>query len=362
VEFTVQGLLLFVLVLVPGAHARLASARSTPVPWEQSFRSPLQELIEILLYSIVNVVVVMLALAAVGVGFFGEEQNLRTLINGGIDAFPVEERIHGFVWILVYIFVALLFAEISGSTQLLLRVRVFVATLFFYGDDWTHSTIWYWAIDKETRSAHPDRAVGARVVVKDGSLYTGVIANYPVLGDNVEKDFVLQHVHRYNAETRKFEAFGPRMSLLLNSRDCWSVQVGPGPEQEVPARSRWEQGTQVFLWILLLIVSSLTLAALIARPAADLLSNVLAFFSATVTTWSFLALVRYLLRVQSPSRWDEVSVQRLWLFAGAISMLDVLLWLAGANTLVASIGFAVAGGFVAASLIMPISRGGASAG
>jgi hypothetical protein len=215
-EFTVTGLLLFALILLPGAHARLVSARSTPIPWEQSFRSPLQELIEILLYSIVNVIVVLLSLAAIGVAFFGEEENLRRLVNVGFEGFPTDERVHGLLWVLVYVLAALLFAEISGSTQLLLRVRAFVATLFFYGDNWTHSTIWYWAIDEKTRSRHPNRAVGARVILKDGSLYTGVIANYPVLGDDVEKDFVLQHVHRYNPETPAFEAFGARMSLLLN--------------------------------------------------------------------------------------------------------------------------------------------------
>jgi hypothetical protein len=313
-------------------------------------------LIEVLLYSIVNVLVVLLSLAALAVAFFGEEDNLRKVITGGLEGFPPDEHLHGFLWASVYVLVALLFAEISGSTQLLLRVRTFVATLFFYGDNWTHSTIWYWAIDERTRSQNPNRAVGARVILKDGSLYTGVLANYPVLGDDAEKDFVMQHVHRYNADQRAFEAFGDRMSLLLNSRDCWSIQVGPGPEQELPARSRWEEGMQIFLWAALLAGSAVTAATLASRPSTDLLVKMLTFFSATVAIWSLLGLFRYGLKSRSPSRWDDVKVQRLWLFAGGMAMVSLLFTLTGAQLSVAIFGSVAAVALIVLSLRVPVGQ------
>lgn len=309
-----------------------------------------------LLYSIVNVVVVLLSLSVIAAAFFGEEENLRTLIASGIDSFPTGEHLHGFVWLLVYLVSALLFAEVSGSTQLLLRIRVFIATLFFYGDNWTHSTIWFWAIDDQTRTTHPRRAVGARVILKDGTLYTGVMANYPVVRDDVAKDFVLQHVNRYNAQKGAFEPFGPRMSLLLNSGDCWSIQVGPGPEQEPPARSLWEQGMQFALWFALIGLAFAAFATLLARPLQDLLLRLLEFFTAGVTTWSVLALVRYRLRETAPPRWDEVLVQRLWLFAGATAMASTTLWLAGVHPAVGVAGVVAALALTALSLWLPISR------
>jgi len=306
----------------------------------------------VLLYSIVSMFVVVLSLAALGVAFFGEEANLRALIHGEIETFPADERVHALVWLFVYVMAALLFAEISGSTQLLLRVRTFVATLFFYGDRWTHSTIWYWAIDEKTRNVHPDRTVGARVILKDGSLYTGVVANYPVVADDSKKDFVLQQVHRFNADSREFEPFGKEMSLLLNNRDCWSIQVGPGPEKEPTSRSRWEQGMQAALWITLLAGASVTLMSLDQRSTHDLLLRILIAFVWATASWSFLGLFRYVLREQSPSRWEDVRVQRLWLFAGAVSMLTIVLTLSAGLGWISVVGFGVGLALITVALVI----------
>jgi hypothetical protein len=214
-------------VLLPGAHARWVAKTKTPVPWEDDYRSALQELIDTLLYAIVTGTIAVLSLATIAVAFLGREGDLRLLIAADPDAFGPERRVEGFTWLLAYLGLALTAAEVVGNRQILLSARVILATLMFPATNWTRSTVWAWAIEQNARPASPHLRVAALVELNSGERYQGVLSQYPIIADDKAKDFVLAEPAVYDPVTLRFGAPRPEALLLLNSRDVRTMAVGP---------------------------------------------------------------------------------------------------------------------------------------
>lgn len=296
----------------------------TPVPWEYDYRSTFQELVEVLLYAIVTGVLALSSLAVVAVAFAGREADLRQLVLTGPDQFPNDMRFEAGSWIVAYVAIALTLAEGIGNSQLLLRARALFASMFFPGGDWTHSTIWAWAIEQRTRPLSRSHRVGALVTMRSGEVYAGVLANYPVIADDKDKDFALEEARALNAATGQYEPLEKGTFLLLNSRDCRSVQVGalqtgPSPRPRL---------VQIVLgaspWILVVFVAGSALWVLLRHDSQDALLQLLEVFCLQVIMWPVLELVRgAVLRRLSA---DAVA-ERCWLFAQAALIFSATLLL-----------------------------------
>jgi hypothetical protein len=305
----------------------------TPVPWENDYRSALQDAIDTLLYAIITGSLAILALAIFAVGLLDREQDLRLLIARGPEGFSAERRIEGVLWLFAYLGAALVAAEAVGNGQLLLRARAIVATLFFTGSDWTHSTIWAWAFEQATRPASPHRRVGVIVTRHSGEVYSGVLVNYPVIADDKEKDFAIAEPRAFNRLTGKYTPFKESPLLLLNSRDCKSiitapVQTPPRPDPE--RHPRISDAISVLPWLALIVLAGACLLALIARTPQDALLRLLEAFAVQILLWPVLEFARH--RAFRGVRSAKV-MDRLWLLATLALVLGLTLAILGASAI-----------------------------
>lgn len=350
---TVEGLILLGLLIVPGAYARAAALRSTMVPWTSVNRSRLQELVEVLAYALINALLTALPLAAVAVAHFGHEEALLDLLNNGVaslDKSPTG-RVGGFVWLVIYVGASLVVAEVSGSTQLLVRIRTFLASLFHYGGA-EDTTIWHEALGTFG-------LVSAHVYMKDGSIFRGQISGYPIAEDSVEKDFLLAQAQEWDAEHEKFREFSvgvereltarpPIVSeeredrqhseedegtrLLLNSRDCSAIWLGRKRERKTEAKEFWTAEHLILLvgWVALGTVAFWTLRRLIdleEKAAAPILIDLLEYVAWLATIWSAFVLIQLETIRSSPTAWlKNEGIQRMWFMSGVLASLGAMLW------------------------------------
>ena len=330
---TVETLLISVLLLLPGAHARQTALRATPIPWSSSYRSTLQELIEVLSYAVVNAVVTVSALAAIAVAFFGRADDLRQLLTLGPVSFAPERRLDGFVWGATYLLVALLVAEVTGSAQVWTRTRTYLAELFSYSDTWTHSTIWYQAIEA-ARELDPNDEVSVRVRLKDGTEYLGVLNEYPVVEDDKHKDFSLATAYRRTRYADTFEPVTPATHVLISSEECVSIQLGPNDRPAKPkVLDIRPVVTHGVVWTAFLLAAGATYWRLTELKQDDLV-RVLELDALWSGVVALFGLIRLLLK-DLLDRWERPKdVQFWWLLAGTAGVL-------ASAALVVGVGIAV---------------------
>jgi hypothetical protein len=306
------------------------------VPWEYDYRSAFQEFIEVLLYAILTGAVAILSVATLAVSFASREGDLRQLVLDGPGSFAPERRFEGIAWLVVYLAVALVAAEAIGNSQLLLRARVMFASMFFPYDQWTHSTVWAWAVEQMARPFSPYERVGAIVQLRSGAVYTGLLGNYPVIGDDKDKDFALQEAKIFGADSKPLPLKEGTI-VLLNTRDCISIQIGAmgqKPAGYVAPSPSTRIALTVIPWAALVLLASAALVSLILRPEHDSLVKLLEVFCLQVVAWPTLGLLRWRF-LKAP----DTETERLWLFAqvgivaavtlAVIGIPIVLVWLLG---------------------------------
>lgn len=272
----------------------------------------------------------------------GREADLRMLILSGPEAFGSDRRIEGVIWLFAYLGVALVVAEAVGNGQLLLRARAIVATLFFPASEWTHSTIWAWAIEQVTRPASPHRLVGVIVTLHTGDVYSGVMANYPVVADDKEKDFAIAQPRKFNPVTGKYLPFKDAPLLLLNSRDCRLITTSPivrRPSAESERHVYVSAAISVLPWLALIVLAGGCLLALYDRPTQDPLIRLLEAFCLQIVVWPILESARH----QAFGGFRPTKVlDRLWLLATLALVLGLTLIVVGASAIAVLAFLAVA--------------------
>ena len=328
---TLEGVLLFIFLLLPGAHARVTALRSMPFPWAEAYRSPTQELVEILFYSLANTLLAGLSLLTLAMAFADVGPVVRDVIRSGPEAISQLDRVNGAIWVLGYLGFSIAIAEVIGSAQLFTRVREMTAFVLGQADDFTHSTVWYWAIDATLKKKYRV-GVGARVMLDDGTLYLGELVNYPIVGNEEEKDIVLEAAERFNPVTREFEFVGgPVGRVLLNTRRCRSIEVGPsGPVRAPRLGLDWSRASQLGQWLATLIIGSFALAKLLQQPSMDSLDQLVTFVAACVCSFGLLGAIRLLLAIDN--RWDTRPAQLAWFTIGSVLIISSALVALGVET------------------------------
>lgn len=343
---TAEGLLLLALVLLPGAHARWVSLSKTPVPWEHDYRSALQDLIDTLLYAIITGATSVLLLATFAVAFAGRELDVRVLTSDGPTGFDPGRRVEGMIWVFAYLIVALMTAEGVGSGQLLLRARVIAQTLFYPRTDWTHSTVWAWAIDTVSRPLSPSSRVFVAVRTRDGTNFAGILGQYPVVGDDKDKDFVISEPKVWSDEKRAYEELGPPL-LLLNSRDCKFLFIGPEKSPgnrtavaEVEADKRIGAAITFLPVAALVAFAALALARLLALETQDALVKLLEAFCVQLIAWPTLEALR---RAALTQIRQGTVLDRLWLLMGLALLFGLTCMVLGSPWQLTSVSLLIAG-------------------
>lgn len=313
---TVEGVLLALFVLLPGAYARVTALETTPIPWAAAYRSQLQELVETLLYSVAVSIIAGLVVATVSTAYFGGHAHMQLLADIGVQRYFESSPVSALAYLVIYFGVGLLVAELVGTTQLLTRLRAFFVTFLGYGrEGWVRTPVMVWAIDQIRAAEVP--AVAARVLLPDGVAYTGLLAQWPVLGDDVRsKDIVLAKAARWELATGTRTALGADDFVLLNTADAVAFELGPYERPARRASTRtWTAWVRLIMWTGGALFVLTTLGSLfLCRPDDDI-TRLLLVPTCAALALMILGLTRMWLRDQY--RWDSDYVQRLWFAAGA---------------------------------------------
>ncbi|MEK6206916.1 MAG: DUF6338 family protein [Chloroflexota bacterium] len=223
----IEGLLLFVFIILPGVVARSEADRVGPLPTETVPRSAVRELADALVYSAFLVplagLLAVLALWAATSGAYG----LLDLLSLGIAGVWDRVRVPTLLAFLAYVFGSLVLAELVGVTRLGTRIRS--KLLDWSKIDITDETIWWTVLEARARN-HMKQHGWTEVevflnVLLTGGRYTGVLLHFPIVDDTAaDKDFAIWRASYYGPDEKRAE-LPPDDVVLLNTRDCRAVEV-----------------------------------------------------------------------------------------------------------------------------------------
>ncbi|MEK6207970.1 MAG: DUF6338 family protein [Chloroflexota bacterium] len=219
-----EGVLIFVFLLFPGIFARAEADRVSPIPPEQTNRSPLREVADALAYTVVlsplGAGVAIFILSKATEGAFG----LMELFAYGVAG--VFQRTPGAALLASggYVVSSLLIAEVVGATRLLTRIRAGFLSVLPGNLGITDDPIWYEVLTTDMkRYGHTNCYLN--VYLDDGSRYTGLKLFFPIVGDDVpDRDFAIWKARHYFADGREVE-LDPSEVVLLNTGHCRAVEV-----------------------------------------------------------------------------------------------------------------------------------------
>jgi hypothetical protein len=224
VTLDLEGLLIFVFPLFPGIFARAEADRVSPIPPEQTNRSPLREVADALAYTIIlsplAAGLAIFVLAKASDGAFG----LKELFTYGVAG--IFQRTPGAALLATagYVASSLLVAEVVGATRVLTRIRAWFLTLLPGNLGITDEPIWYEVLTTDMkRYGHTNCFLN--VYLDDGSRYTGLKLFFPIVGDEVaDRDFAIWKARHYFIDGREVE-LDPSEVVLLNTKHCRAVEV-----------------------------------------------------------------------------------------------------------------------------------------
>ena len=346
---TVEGILLLLFLLAPGAHARSTALSTTPVA-TASHGSRLQELVEVLLYSVAVGAIAAVTVAVLAIAYFSGAEEIRLFAGQGIATYFAAKPFVSVLFLGAYFLIALAYAELVGATRLANEIRKGVAHYLHYeDDDWTSEPTWSWAIERlrgfDCRPLLGRAHVAIRARMTDGTIYAGRLLQWPILGDDErKKDFIITDVLRRLPDAGSFTETSANSYVLLNAADCLAIEMYRLSAKRERKRARAETVTHSALWLVFLALAVVTFSRVQGVLPRDRLIQSAIIVASIACAVAFGGLVRVGLR--TTGKWWTDWVVPVW-FAGAFVVTIAL-----SSATVEPFGSIEVGGLVAGSLTL----------
>lgn len=242
-QFSAEGLLLFLLFVLPGAVLQLRTARYAPVVQEQ--RSVVRELTDALLWSLF-LSPIALSVTYLGLRLINSGADLYLLLDAGLGEYAMRHPVRAGVLVIIYAWLANGLAILVGAYNGPLRIKraalrivdLALARLTLLRwirgqEDIYEETVWWLALQHlPEEMQRPDVLVNARL--KTGARYIGKLRLLPIDRQDVQaKDFAIHRARRINVSNEVLE-LPPDDVVLLNFAECESLECHYYNEQLQP--------------------------------------------------------------------------------------------------------------------------------
>lgn len=228
----VEGLVAFVLFVLPGVFARAEAQRVAPIPADRLARSWIRELADALAYTAILVPFAgglgVLALWLASSGKLG----LLDVFVSGPTAGARFDPVSTVVAAMTYVYSGMLLGGYLGASRIPARLRAWLVDNLKLGEGLSDESIWWSVLEVRAREVERTNKwiksdVALNVHLAGGGRYTGILLYFPVVADTeADRDLAMWKARYYapGSEAAPLE-LDPNTVILLNSRDCIAIEV-----------------------------------------------------------------------------------------------------------------------------------------